>query len=236
MSVSSLVSFIEGDKACGQILPSRTEYHQSTTPTDTTISGVVLDVTRAPMKATTVPQSTFHLPSNGTAEVTVAVEPTPVESIDINGGCSPPVVPLVPKSVTTATSENRPFGGSRVGRYLRPGVRSCDRERKSAAKEGVDNESSGVCVRGPCTTLVRHLGTVLGFRGKEAYRRPGTVQPVWRKKETLIQERIVQYTTLDEEGTVRAVGSIAWERIFFPRGLCIVTLGDRVVRRVLVEV
>lgn len=55
---------------------------------------------------------------------------------------------------------------------------------------------------GHCTTLVRHLGAVLGLRGKEAYRRPGPGQPVWRKRETLIQERIVQYTTLDEEGTV----------------------------------
>ncbi|CAN0091001.1 unnamed protein product, partial [Pylaiella littoralis] len=54
-----------------------------------------------------------------------------------------------------------------------------------------------------CTTLVRHLGAVLGLRGKEAYRRPGPGQPVWRKRETLIQERIVQYTTLDEEGTVQ---------------------------------
>ncbi len=57
---------------------------------------------------------------------------------------------------------------------------------------------------GHCTALVRHLGAVLGLRGKEAYRRPGPSQPVWRKRETLIQERIVQYTTLDEEGTVRA--------------------------------
>ncbi|CAB1112675.1 unnamed protein product [Ectocarpus sp. CCAP 1310/34] len=56
---------------------------------------------------------------------------------------------------------------------------------------------------GPCTTLVQHLGTVLGLRGKEAYRRPGPGKPVWRKRETLIQEKIVQYTTLDEEGAVQ---------------------------------
>ena len=57
---------------------------------------------------------------------------------------------------------------------------------------------------GHCTTLVKHLGAVLGLRGRDAYRRPGRPgQPVWRKRETLIQERIVQYTTLDEEGTVR---------------------------------
>lgn len=58
---------------------------------------------------------------------------------------------------------------------------------------------------GHCKTLVRHLGSILRLRGKEACRRSGPVQPVWRKKETLIQERIVQYTTLDEEGMVSAL-------------------------------
>lgn len=56
--------------------------------------------------------------------------------------------------------------------------------------------------KGHYTTLVRHLGVALGRRGNEAYRRPGCGQPVWRKRETVIQERIVQYTTLDEQGTV----------------------------------
>lgn len=69
----------------------------------------------------------------------------------------------------------------------------------------VSQEESSKRGSGHCTTLVRHLGAVLGLRGKEAYRRPGPGQPVWRKRETLIQERIVQYTTLDEEGTVRVL-------------------------------
>lgn len=72
------------------------------------------------------------------------------------------------------------------------------------AAEGVcgSDRESGSRGDGHCTALVKHLGAVLGLRGKEAYRRPGPGQPVWRKRETLIQERIVQYTTLDEEGTV----------------------------------
>eukprot|EP00903_Cladosiphon_okamuranus_P016310 g15042.t1 len=71
----------------------------------------------------------------------------------------------------------------------------------SGGEEGEEASKRGG--GGHCTTLVRHLGAVLGLRGKDAYRRPGPGQPVWRKRETLIQERIVQYTTLDEEGTVQ---------------------------------
>ncbi|CAM9408341.1 unnamed protein product [Ectocarpus sp. 12 AP-2014] len=74
-------------------------------------------------------------------------------------------------------------------------------ERKLEAGGQEDHKKRGG--GGPCTSLVRHLGTVLGLRGKEAYRRPGPGKPVWRKRETLIQERIVQYTTLDEEGAVQ---------------------------------
>ncbi|CAM9192586.1 unnamed protein product [Ectocarpus sp. 8 AP-2014] len=74
-------------------------------------------------------------------------------------------------------------------------------ERKLEAGSQEDHKKRGG--GGHCTTLVRHLGTVLGLRGKEAYRRPGPGKPVWRKRETLIQERIVQYTTLDEEGAVQ---------------------------------
>ncbi|CAM9496526.1 unnamed protein product, partial [Ectocarpus sp. 12 AP-2014] len=74
-------------------------------------------------------------------------------------------------------------------------------ERKLEAGSQEDHKKRGG--GGPCTSLVRHLGTVLGLRGKEAYRRPGPGKPVWRKRETLIQERIVQYTTLDEEGAVQ---------------------------------
>lgn len=51
--------------------------------------------------------------------------------------------------------------------------------------------------------LVKHRGTVLGLRDRHGYRRPRVGQAVWRKKETVIQERVVHYTTLDEEGKVR---------------------------------
>eukprot|EP00752_Nemacystus_decipiens_P012420 g11003.t1 len=86
-----------------------------------------------------------------------------------------------------------------------PDRRSQERAGQGRAAEEVcrsDKESS-TRDGGHCTTLVKHLGAVLGLRGKGAYRRPGPGQPVWRKRETLIQERIVQYTTLDEEGTVQ---------------------------------
>lgn len=78
---------------------------------------------------------------------------------------------------------------------------------------------------GHCTTLVRHLGAVLGLRGKDAYRRPAPRQPVWRKRETLIQERIVQYTTLDEEGTVSSnFRKIAAVRVFCFPLCCVLTI------------
>ncbi|CAM9765216.1 unnamed protein product [Ectocarpus sp. 4 AP-2014] len=80
-------------------------------------------------------------------------------------------------------------------------VAEARRERKLEAGSQEEHKKQGG--GGPCTTLVRHLGTVLGLRGKEAYRRPGPGKPVWRKRETLTQERIVQYTTMDEEGAVQ---------------------------------
>ena len=49
---------------------------------------------------------------------------------------------------------------------------------------------------------LRPLGAVDGREGVDGHRRQGPVHPVWRKRETLVQERTVQYTTLDEKGTV----------------------------------
>ncbi|CAM9921906.1 unnamed protein product, partial [Choristocarpus tenellus] len=54
-----------------------------------------------------------------------------------------------------------------------------------------------------CTALAKFLGGVLTLSGREAHRRARPIRPVWRKKETLIQERIVQYTTLDESGQMQ---------------------------------
>jgi hypothetical protein len=46
--------------------------------------------------------------------------------------------------------------------------------------------------------LVKHKGTTLSLHGKDAARRPRPDHPLWRKRETLIQERIVEYTTVSE--------------------------------------
>jgi len=42
------------------------------------------------------------------------------------------------------------------------------------------------------------MGNAMVERG--FYRRPGGERDVWRKREVLVQERIVQYTTVDKEG------------------------------------
>lgn len=50
--------------------------------------------------------------------------------------------------------------------------------------------------------LVPHGGTTLSLPRRQLHRRPGA-QSLWRKKETVIQERVVQYTTIDPDGTVQ---------------------------------
>lgn len=74
--------------------------------------------------------------------------------------------------------------------------------RVNSWKEREDCES-GPMKDKPCVAITTHLGTTLGLPGTEAYRRPGPGKSVWRKRETVVQERTVQYTTLDETGTVR---------------------------------
>lgn len=44
--------------------------------------------------------------------------------------------------------------------------------------------------------VVLHKGTTLGWHGQDGVRRPKPKHPLWRKRETLIQERIVEYTTV----------------------------------------
>lgn len=99
-----------------------------------------------------------------------------------------------PPSLSATTSSSGGTGAEKLGEDSK-----LDNGRETLP---VNKEESRERGGGHCTTLVRHLGAVLGLRGKDAYRRPGSGLPVWRKRETLIQERIVQYTTLDEEGTV----------------------------------
>ena len=50
-------------------------------------------------------------------------------------------------------------------------------------------------------SIIPHKGTVLA--PQNSYRRPGPHRPLWRKRETFLQERIVQYTTVDAEGGVQ---------------------------------
>ncbi|CAM9242111.1 unnamed protein product, partial [Discosporangium mesarthrocarpum] len=94
-----------------------------------------------------------------------------------------PVVPIHPKWGPTNTAV--------------PGV--ADR------KKGTDRGRGRGQVQGPqqCSSIVKYVGGVLALRGAEAYRRASPSQPVWRKKETLTQERVVQYTTLDETGQMQ---------------------------------
>lgn len=130
---------------------------------------------------------------------------------------SPRVVPLTLKSALTPEAEADPkiscasqrprgeAGGARsqhesfaLGGRVKTGQPIDDCEVNPPAEDDAKDSAGG----GHCTMLVKHLGTVLGLCGEDAHRRSGSVQPVWRKRETLIQERIVQYTTLDEKGTV----------------------------------
>ena len=44
--------------------------------------------------------------------------------------------------------------------------------------------------------LAKHKGVTLNLHGRAGIKRPKPKHPLWRKRETLIQERIVQYTTV----------------------------------------
>jgi len=54
-----------------------------------------------------------------------------------------------------------------------------------------------------CRELWRHPGTTVSLTPADAYRRPGPQRPLWRKRETVVHERIVQYTTV--VGTQRGI-------------------------------
>ena len=62
-----------------------------------------------------------------------------------------------------------------------------------------------------CRALWHHPGTTLN---DPRHRRPGPQRPLWRKRETVVHERIVQYTTVDEDvhSTIcsNAIGSRLW--------------------------
>jgi len=54
-----------------------------------------------------------------------------------------------------------------------------------------------------CRALLPHKGTTLSLHGRDSYRKPWVSRPVWQKREIVLQERIVVYTTVDEEGNIQ---------------------------------
>lgn len=150
-------------------------------------------------------------------------------SVDGDGVELPPhVVPLTSKwAPVPPTAADRKANGIAISTPRGRGERRGSGENSPSALSGAGKEPMGALevvdgsqqgatgdigrqpgskhTFGHCKTLVKHLGSVLRLRGKEAYRRSGPFQPAWRKKETLIQERVVQYTTVDEEGMVSAI-------------------------------
>lgn len=138
-------------------------------------------------------------------------KPTNNARVDLRG---PNVVPITSRSTLSAAAAERGDafktvkknnGGRGEEVEQRSELISCRQSSESVSGAslsiGREHTAATASVSGstPCREIVRHLSTVMGLRGKDGYRR----QPVWRKRETLVQERIVQYTTLDEKGTVR---------------------------------
>jgi len=54
-----------------------------------------------------------------------------------------------------------------------------------------------------CSDLVHYAGSTLALNSADAYRKPFVQRPLWRKRETVVHERIVQYTTVDADGTIQ---------------------------------
>jgi hypothetical protein len=54
-----------------------------------------------------------------------------------------------------------------------------------------------------CRDILSHNGTTLSLNRKDSHRKVGPSRPLWRKRETIIHERIVQYTTVDADGTTQ---------------------------------
>jgi len=51
--------------------------------------------------------------------------------------------------------------------------------------------------------LTLHAGSTVSLTFADSYRKAGPTRPLWRKRETVVQERIVHYTTVDADGTVQ---------------------------------
>lgn len=228
MSVAALIAFVEAGSRNVSLFPppvgGAPSRQQPSPPRSTTTASkpfVELHAERQPVVSS---PSLASLSKAATAAST-ANPTTEAVNEPANGDglkpLPPHVVPLTSKWTLVPSSEtdSKPNGASasigaqrhKTSRHnncpslgaFKAGesIAECTAEaRQGESKASGSNSGRG----GRCTALIRHLGAALGRRGKEGYRRPGSGQPVWRKRETLIQERIVQYTTLDEEGTVSA--------------------------------
>lgn len=211
ISVASLISFIETDHGRGkQLLSSHIGGRSSVpkySPPPTAPAWTLPDAVQMDPKGLSSLSFTHATPVNAATyeprETWTIASKTPSTAMTL----SPRVVPLTSKWAMHGVQNGRTpepvVAGGHASAFSGANSRA-EEERFRQRQDGEgDAAITNTCRQGHCTTLVRHLGTVLGLRGKHAHRRPGAGQPVWRKKETLIQERIVQYTTLDEEGTVR---------------------------------
>jgi hypothetical protein len=54
-----------------------------------------------------------------------------------------------------------------------------------------------------CRELWHHPGATLALNNTDSHRKPRPSRPLWRKRETIVHERIVQYTTVDVDGVVQ---------------------------------
>ena len=57
--------------------------------------------------------------------------------------------------------------------------------------------------------LVKSTGLGIALSAKDAHRPTGPTKPLWRKREIVRQERIVEYTTVDETGVMQVGGGAA---------------------------
>ena len=56
--------------------------------------------------------------------------------------------------------------------------------------------------------LVKSTGLGIALSAKDAHRPTGPTKPLWRKREIVRQERIVEYTTVDETGVMQVCGGV----------------------------
>lgn len=199
--VSSLLSFMGGGFHSGGRLPGerppRSPDKAGAKPAPAPAAALAPAPSPAPAPAWTLPPAIASQESS----LPCPGRHAPPEDGSSDPNVSPRVIPVASRWVThggaldadSLAGTDSPGGGQQQGR--------------ARSSPSIYRENAGEGPHGHCTVLVSRPGTALAARpssdGTGPGRRGTATQPVWRKKETLIQERIVQYTTLDEEGTVR---------------------------------